>query len=193
MRATDQAAATRRVRNDLRVGDDALKERRSMPLLSATGPVQERNRDVNDPAAGALGPLSAAAPGSFTSRLPRVRCGPAAACRSRARTRQDLPAEPWPLLPGRRRSDRGLFGSEGARQGCPPFRRRCAALTRAMRSRCSGQLSERRPRCSVAAESGLVLGPDAIQEFGHLDDLDAFVLSQAEEVRVSGNDQLRLG
>lgn len=30
-----------------------------------------------------------------------------------------------------------------AHQGFPPSRRRCAALTRAMRSRCSGQLSER--------------------------------------------------
>ena len=29
-----------------------------MPLLSATGPVQERNRDVNDPAAGAHAPLT---------------------------------------------------------------------------------------------------------------------------------------
>ncbi len=52
----------------------------------------------------------------------------------------------------RRRSDVGLFGSEGARQGFPPLApqragmrapgprhaRRCAALTRAMRSRCQG-------------------------------------------------------
>ncbi len=35
----------------------------------------------------------------------------------------------------RRRSDAGLSGTEGARQGFPPSRRRCAALTRAMRSR----------------------------------------------------------
>ncbi len=47
-----------------------------MPLLLATGPVQERNRDVNDPAAGAHTPLT---------RRPRGRsrlgsacpCGPA--------------------------------------------------------------------------------------------------------------------
>jgi hypothetical protein len=43
----------------------------------------------------------------------------------------------------RRRSDQTFFGSEGARQGFPPFRRRCAALTRAFRFRCFGQLSER--------------------------------------------------
>lgn len=61
-----------------------------MPLLSATGPVQEQNRDVNDPAEGALGPISPRPRGR--SRLGcRVRYSPAAACRSRARTRQIFP------------------------------------------------------------------------------------------------------
>lgn len=38
----------------------------------------------------------------------------------------------------RRRSDPTFCGSDGARQGCPRTARRYAALTRVMRSRCSG-------------------------------------------------------
>lgn len=47
-----------------------------------------------------------------------------------------------------------LSGSDRARQGFPPFPRRCAALTRAMRSRCSGQLPERRRSQFVEMERG---------------------------------------
>jgi hypothetical protein len=61
-----------------------------------------------------------------------------------AKVSTDLPQIRGHFCRERRRSDWGLCGSEGARQGYPPFRRRCAALTRAMRSRWSGQLSERR-------------------------------------------------
>ncbi len=47
-----------------------------MPLLSPTGPVQVRNRDVNDPAAGGLAPLSLRPRGRsrLSSACP---CGPA--------------------------------------------------------------------------------------------------------------------
>ena len=161
-----------------------------MPPLSATGPVQVRNRDVNDPATGALR-ARAAAPGSFTSRF-RVSVWPCCSEADRARDRPGSSAERVHFCRERRRSDRGLFGSEGARQGFPPFRRRCAALTRAMRSRCSGQLSERRRAAVSPSNQGWSWIPDAIQEFGHLNDLDAFVPPEVEKVRISGHDQLGL-
>lgn len=70
-----------------------------------------------------------------------------------------------------RRSDQELCGSDGAPQGYPPpapqraeerapgarFRRRFAALTRAMRSPIDWQLSERRPR-RVTARAGVKRG-----------------------------------
>ena len=114
-----------------------------MPLLSATGPVQEQNRDVNDPAEGAHGPISPRPRGR--SRL-GCRC-PSWPCCTVLIPRANTPrssGESWSILPGTPTLRSELFGSDGARQGFPPTRRRCAALTRAMRSRCSGQLSERR-------------------------------------------------
>ncbi len=93
------AAATRRCATTCASATMLLKERRSLPLLSATGPVQEWNRDVNDPADGALGPLSPRPRGR--SRL-GCRC-PLWPCCSvlipRANTRE-CPAQSWPLLPG---------------------------------------------------------------------------------------------
>jgi hypothetical protein len=93
------AAATRRCAITYASPTMLLKERRSLPLLSATGPVQERNRDVNDPAEGALGPISPRPRGR--SRL-GCRC-PLWPCCSvlipRANT-PERPAQPWPLLPG---------------------------------------------------------------------------------------------
>jgi len=147
MRATVHAAATRPCATTYASATVPVKERRSVPLLSATGPVQERNRDVNDPAAGAHTPLTGRSRGR--SRLGSAcRCGPGATRRSGARAHRDLPQNRAHFCRERRRADAGLSGSDGARQGCPHFVRRCAALTRAIRSRWFGQLSEcRRNPC----------------------------------------------
>lgn len=50
----------------------------------------------------------------------------------------NCPARTPRLLSELRRSEPAFFESEVARQGVPPFRRRCAALTRGMRSRLAG-------------------------------------------------------
>ena len=42
------------------------------------------------------------------------------------------------------------------------------------------------------AESGLVRLADALQELGHLDDLDAIVLAEIEKVQIPGHNQLGL-
>lgn len=143
MRTTTRLAATRSRATTSALQTMPLKERRFMPLLSATGPVQEQNRDVNDPAEGAHGPISPRPRGR--SRL-GCRC-PSWPCCTVLIPRANTPrssGESWSILPGTPTLRSELFGSDGARQGFPPTRRRCAALTRAMRSRCSGQLSERR-------------------------------------------------
>ncbi len=90
MRATTSAVATRRCATTCVPLTTHLKERRSLPLLSATGPVQERNRDVNAPAAGAHAPLAERPRGR--SRLGSAcRCGPDAMEETSATTRLDFP------------------------------------------------------------------------------------------------------
>ncbi len=99
MRATTGAAATRRCATTCASATMLLKERRSLPLLSATGPVQERNRDVNDPAEGALGPISPRPRGR--SRL-GCRCPlwPCCSVQIPHANTPGCPAQSWPLLPG---------------------------------------------------------------------------------------------
>ena len=114
---------------------------------------------MNDPADGALGPLSPRPRGR--SRL-GCRC-PLWPCCSVLIPRANTPNVPHNrrhFCREHRRSDPGLFGSEGARQVFPPFRRRCAALTRAMRSRCSGSYR------SVGGVCGVLLATvDRVQKF----------------------------
>ena len=109
-----------------------------MPPLSATGPGTGTEPRRERPRCRSPCLLLPAAPGSFTSRLQvsvvalLQRVDPA------CEHAKMIPHNRGHFCREHRRSDPGLFGSEGARQGCPPFLRRCAALTRAMRSRCFG-------------------------------------------------------
>lgn len=66
------------------------------------------------------------------------------------------PARKRPFLPEMPTLRPAFFGSDRARQGFPPFRRRFAALTRAMRSRWPGHLSERQPGPSLHQSSNLL-------------------------------------
>jgi len=110
MRATPTPATTRLCAATCGSQTARLNGRRSAPPQSATGPVQVRNRDVNDPTAGAPVPLGGG-PGVVHVSVPRVRCGPATACRAQAEKRTNVPEEPAHFCRERRRSDVGLFGS----------------------------------------------------------------------------------
>jgi hypothetical protein len=99
---------------------------------------QPRCQAILQPAADAHGALRAVGhqgrgpPGRRAARcLTPLSTGPRFTCRASRRRAE--------------RSDSSLCGSVDARQGCPPFRRRFAALTRAGRSRYQ-PISERRQR-----------------------------------------------